>query len=208
MCVCPTQTKFHVDMFQPDGPLFSEAVWIRSVVAVPTVGNVLVHRITWCGMHQQERMITNGYMLCHRHPSQPREVFVSEHIKVQRAHGGCDSSERSPRCQGNSLGDGVIVIAPNPPGRMLLNPFDTGHGIRCIVDNVAEKDALIEGFINGRQGGPVCVNVSQQQNLHQNPLVPGQSQKVGLGRKRSEVPKCRAPFRCPLSVRSAERSCT
>lgn len=49
---------------------------------------------------------------------------------------------------------------------MLLDPFDAGRGIGPVIHEVAEKQAGVERLLDGRQSGPVGMNVSQQQNFH------------------------------------------
>ena len=50
--------------------------------------------------------------------------------------------------------------------RVRLHPFDAGNRIGRVIDQVAHEQTGVKRLVNRRQGGPIGVNVSQNQNLH------------------------------------------
>jgi len=67
---------------------------------------------------------------------------------------------------GNTLCYSVVVIATHSRRRMTANPFQTRNRIGCVVDQIAQKQTDVKGFVDRGQRGPISVDVRQQQNSH------------------------------------------
>jgi len=55
----------------------------------------------------------------------------------------------------------MIMVTTNGRVDVLVHPLNAGHGISGIVDQIARKQAGIEGFINRPQRRPVGMNVRE-----------------------------------------------
>ena len=60
----------------------------------------------------------------------------------------------------------MIVIPAHGRGGVFSNPIDTRDGVGTILDDVPDTQAGIVSLINRRKGGPVSVNVGDNQDLH------------------------------------------
>ena len=110
-------------------------------------------------------------MTGHGQAGQVFEVPGGERIPLQGPGGSRQLSETGTPSGDDPLCDGMIVIAANGGGGVGLDPFDAGNWVRPVIDQIAQKQAGVEGLANGRQGGPVGVDVGQNQDFHERCFV-------------------------------------
>jgi len=58
------------------------------------------------------------------------------------------------------------MIATHNTRGISTHPFDAGHRVAGVVNNVTKKQTRIKFFVDRRKRGPVGVNVSNQKNSH------------------------------------------
>ena len=126
--------------------------------------HIFVHGIPGTRMDQQELMISNHNVLSDRHPRQPGELFVRQHLKMVVPHRSGDQSKRSGRADQNSLRNRMVMVPTHTVRGVTLDPFHTRYRVGGIIDQIPQKQADIKFLIDGRQGWPVGVNVSNQEN--------------------------------------------
>src|SRR5699024_3823119 len=60
----------------------------------------------------------------------------------------------------------VVVVAADRVGRVPPHPVDRPARVRPVLDQVAEAQADVEGLPDGVQGGPITVDVGDNEDAH------------------------------------------
>lgn len=89
-----------------------------------------------------------------------------EEFELIGARGSGERAEAPSVSGGDTLGDGVVVVSPDGAGRIGANPFDAGERVRSVIDDVSQKEAGIECFLDRGECGPVGMDVGENEDFH------------------------------------------
>ena len=146
-----------IDVLQPLGP------------DLGVFEQIFVERVARRGMDHEEALTAQRESLGH---GQLQEItpFVGP---SDVPHGRSRYLRQVPKAirttDRNSLRHAVIVIAADRIGRMSHRPTDARRGVGPVVDQVSQAKADVEWLGDRREGGPIRMDVGDDQNPH----VPG-----------------------------------
>jgi hypothetical protein len=60
----------------------------------------------------------------------------------------------------------VVVVAPDGDVRVLADPLDAGGRFDAVIDEVAQAQTDVGGLLDRLEGGPVGVDVGDQEDAH------------------------------------------
>jgi hypothetical protein len=128
------------------------------------VAEILVEGIAGCGMDQGEAHSVKFDCGLNGETREKSQLPGIQPIPLEMTGARHQLAETPTKTRGDPLGDIVVVIPADGHLRMAADPIDTGGGIHSVVDEVAREQADIERLLNGPQGRPIGVNVSQEQD--------------------------------------------
>src|SRR5262245_5959326 len=119
-------------------------------------------------MNEKEPRVVEGRAFAHRQRAQIAAVVRGNALLCQHARHCRQILVTVLAVDAHVLGNAVIVIAADRIGGALPDPFDARARFQSIIDQIAEHNTNIERLLDGLQGGPIGVDISQQQDAHRN----------------------------------------
>ena len=123
------------------------------------VAEVFIERIARRAVHEQDVHSVQSNAIGHRHLSEVMKVLVGEKFPVQGTSDGGECAKTTSSVGGDSLRNGMVVIATNDRRRVSANPIDAGDRLDPVIDEVSCEQAGVKCLFNRLKRRPIRVNV-------------------------------------------------
>lgn len=125
---------------------------------------VFVERVSWGAVNEQE-VLAVDFQPMHQRQSQQVPAFVGAQAAPVFVPGQASEVAITVLTTDlDPLGDSVVVVPSDRVVRVFHGPSNAREGIRAIIDQIAQAKAEVVWLVNRREGGPVGVDVRDDED--------------------------------------------
>ena len=143
-----------VDVLEPLGP------------GTRVLEQVFVEGIAWRGVDQQEPLAAQREPLRHGQLQEISPLLVAQSLPHRRSGGLGQITVARLAGHRDALGHSVVVVTPDGVSGVGHRPANARHRVRPVIDQVAQAEADVERLGDRLEGGPVRMNIRDDQNPH------------------------------------------